>query len=258
MSRASRQTLILLGLVALVSLLLAWSAGRRDEAGVAATPLLALAPESVREIERVCAGCAPLRLERRAGRWRIVAPWSLPADPVAVARLLEIAGQPVLRRLDAGAVDPVALGLAPPLATLRLDQHRLAFGTTDAIDNRRYVHVGGDAVLVADRFGSWLLAGPERFASARPLAGVRAPAAPARGGWTAEQIAILRGARALDVGRHAHAPPRDAPVVVDAHGGSHRYWWAADPPDTLLRESPPLAYALASDVAQALRAAGGP
>ncbi len=256
MTRATRQTLIVL-LIA-IALVAVVAYARRAARDMTKDPLLTLAASAPRTIELACAGCAPLRFERQAKRWRIVAPWSLPADPVAVQRLIDIAAMPVLRRFDAGVIDPAAVGLAPSLATLRLDGHVLEFGTTDAIDNRRYVAVDGRVALVEDRFSVWLLSGPDRYASLHPLAGLRDPRAVADSAWNEAQVAILRGVRALDVRAHDLAAPADAAAIGDATGRDWAYWWLPQSTDVLLRADPPLAYTLPADVAQAVRAAATP
>jgi hypothetical protein len=256
MTRATRQTLILLFVAVALVAVVAYDRTRARE--VATDPLLALAANTPRTIELSCAGCTPIRFERQARRWRIVAPWSLPADPAAVARLVDIAAVPALRRFDAGAIDPAAVGLAPSMATLRLDAHVLEFGTTDAIDNRRYVAVDGRVTLVEDRFSTWLLSGPDRYASVRPLAGLRDPVAMAGSAWNDAQVAMLRRVRALDVRPHELAPPADAAKIADAAGRALAYWWHPQSTDLLLRADPPLAYTLPAEAAHALRSAATP
>jgi hypothetical protein len=256
MSRATRQTLILLLVAAALVAVVVYDRIRARD--VATDPLLALEPGRPRIIELACAGCPPIRFEKHGARWRMVAPWTLPADPAAVARLVDIATVPALRRFDEGAVDPAAVGLAPSMATLRLDAHVLEFGTTDAIDNRRYVAVDGRIALVEDRFSTWLLSGPDRYASVRPLAGLRDPVAVAGSAWTDAQVALLRGVRALDVRPHELTPPAGAAKIGDAAGRALVYWWHPQATDLLLRADPPLAYTLPPEAAHALRSAAAP
>lgn len=256
MTRATRQTLILLLVTAALVAVVAYDRIRARE--VATDPLLALDAAALRSIELACAGCTPIRFEKHGARWRIVAPWTLPADPAAVARLVDIASVPVLRRFDDGAIDPAAVGLVPSMVTLRLDAHVLEFGTTDAIDNRRYVSVDGRVALVEDRFSTWLLSGPDRYASVRPLAGLRDPVAVAGSTWTDAQVALLRGVRALDVRPHDLTPRTDAATIGDAAGRAVAYWWHPQTADQLLRADPPLAYTLPPEAAHALRSAATP
>lgn len=133
----------------------------RHERAALPPPLTALDPAAIHHIVLACAGCPAQEFAREAAGWRMLAPVAGPADPVRVEKLLAIARAPVRTRFARGELDPAKLGLVPPAAVLTLDGTRLAFGTTDAIQQDRYVAVDGEIALVPDRFSAVLFVAPE-------------------------------------------------------------------------------------------------
>lgn len=163
MKRRTRSTLWLLATLAALVAAVQWQV--RHERARMSDPLSALDLDAVRRIEVDCRGCEPRRYEKADGAWRMLAPDARAADEQVVARLLAIARAPVRTRYAQGELDPARIGLVPPLATLRLDDVVLAFGTTDAIHGDRYVAVGDGVALVPDRFSVHLFTTPETAAA---------------------------------------------------------------------------------------------
>jgi hypothetical protein len=227
MTRQARHTWILVAVV--VTLGLAAVGETLRDARNAPRPLLAQPPQRIDAIELSCAACAaPRRFQRVQGRWRMVAPWDVAADADAVARLLGIPAIPVRRRFGDVPADPAALGLAPPFATVALGATRIEFGTTEAIDQARYVRVGGDVALVPDRISVTLLAPPERFVDRDPFADLRdGLAAVEEGGasWPGERAAALAALRAEAVESIAPDAPRAGRALVlrDGAGRVHGF-----------------------------------
>ena len=133
-------------------------------------PMLDPSASRVREIERDCSGCVPLRIVRRQGSWEITRPWVAPASDEAIERLFEIARTPA-RTLATGNREPAEIGLEPPWATLRFDERTLEFGSTTGGKPERYVRLDQTLALVPDRFQAILTGPPEGFVDPRPLAG---------------------------------------------------------------------------------------
>ena len=159
MKRRERTLVLLLAVLALLGA--AVHLQLRHERAQAIDPLTTIDTAGVRQLEVECRGCARRRFEKVEGHWRMLEPRAGAADPGAIANLLAIANAPVRYRHAAGEIDPARVGLAPPQATLRLDNTRLAFGGTDAIHGDRYVALGNAVVLVPDRFSVRLFASPE-------------------------------------------------------------------------------------------------
>jgi len=91
-----------------------------------------------------------LTLQRDGDGWRITAPVDWPADAANVERLLSILKVESSVLAELADVDPQALGLQPPKATLRLNDTTLAFGASNNIGGRRYVLIESRIYLVAD------------------------------------------------------------------------------------------------------------
>ena len=170
MKRETWRTWILIGVVAMLGAgALAEQARSRR---LAPKPVVAIDASQVREIERTCgAGCDKVLLLKRQGAWELNRPWVAPADAQKVAQLIAIAATPVRRAAPAG-LEPAALGLDPPYATLRLGTRTLEFGGTVAPQQDRYVRAGDAVSIVQDRFSAILTGPPESFVDPKPLAGL--------------------------------------------------------------------------------------
>lgn len=159
MKRRNRNLVLLLAMLALLGV--AVHLQLRHERAQAIDPLTRIDTAGVRRLEVECHGCVPRRFGKTDGHWRMLEPRAGVADPTAIANLLAIANAPVRFRHLAGEIDPARVGLAPPQATLRLDDTLIRFGTTDAIHGDRYVGVGNAVALMPDRFSIRLFAAPE-------------------------------------------------------------------------------------------------
>ncbi|MGN6518166.1 MAG: hypothetical protein ACTHK2_01940 [Dokdonella sp.] len=153
MRRRARTLVFLIGAVALLGV--AVLAELRHERALALDPLTTLDLAAVKRIEVDCMGCVARHYEKVDAHWRQRDP-DAPADEAMVERLLAIAHAPVRVRHAAGDLEAAKVGLAPPFATLRLDDTELRFGGTDAIRGDRFVAVGDAIALVPDRFSAWL------------------------------------------------------------------------------------------------------
>ncbi len=245
MTRQTRQTWILLAVVAALGLA-AIGETVRDRRNTP-RPLLA-DPVRFDTIALECAQCAPRRFQRVQGRWEMVAPYVVPADPHEIERLLGLATAPVRRRFAIDDVDPVTLGLMPPFAVVQLGSQRIEFGTTDPINHARYVRAGGSVALIADRISVVLLAPPERFVDPGPFAGLRngvVAIEEAAADWPAAQVQALAALRAEAVRAASEPLAGRALLVRDGAGRQHRYLLAREGDRILLRrEQPPLVYLL--------------
>ena len=69
-----------------------------------------------------------------------------------VQRLANLAATPVARWADSNEFEPAKIGLTPPAATLVLDGVTLRYGALSALDELRYVQVGGRVALVQRQY----------------------------------------------------------------------------------------------------------
>ena len=150
MSRATRNLLVL-ALVAVVLVAAVLWAGRRDY--LRDPPALtAIDPEQVTHIALDIPPIARQAFEKRDSGWWRVHPSAARADDARVERLAQLAVTPVSRWLSPADVTPSSLGLEHPSATLTLDGVRIEYGGLTALDELRYVRVGGKIALVPRQY----------------------------------------------------------------------------------------------------------
>lgn len=150
MSRATRNLLIL-ALLAMVLVAAVLWVGRRDYLRDPPT-LTAIDPAQVTHIGLDIPPVARQSFEKRDGGWWRVHPSDARADDARVERLAQLAATPVTRWLSSADVTPSSVGLEHPSATLTLDGVRLEYGGLTALDELRYVRVGGKIALVPRQY----------------------------------------------------------------------------------------------------------
>jgi hypothetical protein len=137
-----------------------WMEIGREQA-LAPQPLTALDPASVQHVEIRCRDCTTRRFERDAAGWRMLEPYAQPANPDAVARLLNVLRASVRTRANIADYAPAKLGLAPAQFTLKYDDVTIEIGNEDPIEHDRYVKLGDELLRVPDRFSARLLESAE-------------------------------------------------------------------------------------------------
>ncbi len=132
----------------------------------------ALAPEQTRSITVERLTRDPLRFSRRDGRWFILVDnRELPAADFQLRALLRLLEATATRHYPAGSLDLGSLGLQPPQAHVAMDDIDFRFGTTDALENQRYVQVGDTVYLIDDQYQHLLNADWPNFVSRQILEG---------------------------------------------------------------------------------------
>jgi len=95
----------------------------------------------------------PLTLTRKGDDWYVFSgEQELPAAGFQVNALLRLLTTTAAQHYAVDALDPSALGLEPPQATVRIDDIDFHFGMTEALENRRYVQRGDTIYLVDDQY----------------------------------------------------------------------------------------------------------
>jgi hypothetical protein len=131
-----------------------------------------LAPESAGSITVERLNRDPLTFSKRDGRWFLLADKrELPAADFQVRALLRLLEATATRQYPAGSLDLASLGLEPPQARVTMDDIDFRFGTTDALENRRYVQVADTVYLVDDQYQHLLNADWPNFVSRQMLEG---------------------------------------------------------------------------------------
>ena len=150
MTRANRNLVVLAIVAAVLVAAVLWVGRReylRDPPAVTS-----LDPDAVTRIELDIPPVAPQVFEKRHGGWWRIKPSAARADDARVQRLANLAATPVSRWMTASTVDPAKVGLDHPSATLIVNGVRLEYGGLTAIDELRYVKVGGKVALVPRQY----------------------------------------------------------------------------------------------------------
>lgn len=124
--------------------------GYREQSGSEArNPITSLKPAEVMSVT-IQLGDKHIVLRRSADQWLIESPVQWPARSITIERILGIAVSESEASMAATGIDLSALGLQNPKAILSLNDTRIYFGTTNNIDNRRYLMIGTTIYLLAD------------------------------------------------------------------------------------------------------------
>ena len=166
MDKQKRNTWILVGVVVMLGL--AAVAEQVRERKLAPKPLLGASLQGVNTIALECTGCPTRRFERVQGAWRMTEPYDAPADPAAIARILELPEAPVAIRHPVEHFELDKIGLAPPPLVAVLGPYRFEFGGLDALNSLRYVRIGSTVALLADKYSGTLMATPEALLDRLP------------------------------------------------------------------------------------------
>ncbi|MGD8312486.1 MAG: DUF4340 domain-containing protein [Gammaproteobacteria bacterium] len=141
-----------------------------------------LDPETVTTIRVERLMRPPLNFVRREGRWYLLSgDQELPASEFQIQSLLRLPGAASSISYPLDTLDPAAVGLEPPRATITIDAVEFRIGTTEPLENRRYTLVARTVYLIEDRYQHLINAGWANFVSRRllpagsPVTGLQLP-----------------------------------------------------------------------------------
>lgn len=112
-------------------------------------------------------GAAAIKLEKRDGAWRIVAPLNAQAEATQVDRLIDIVNANAKQKL--ANPDLVQLGLSPPQVSVILNDQAFAFGRVNDITYEQYVATADGVYLVPPLYGYDLPTDANKMLSRRLL-----------------------------------------------------------------------------------------
>lgn len=126
----------------------AWMAKQhKDKPKLTLTPLAA---EGVNKIVMEWPGSPTITLEKQGGDWQLTTPVKARVDRFEAVGATSLASTEVQSTLDAEGVDLKELGFEPPSHVITLNEVRIEFGGTDALQSLRYVRVDGVIKLIDD------------------------------------------------------------------------------------------------------------
>lgn len=132
-------------------------------------PLTALDPGAVTRVRIETPEGEPVEMVKQDADWRLRAPLQLPANRFRVETLTRVAEAASHARYRVAGDELARFGLAPPHATLYLEDTAFAFGDTEPLSERRYVRVRGEIHLVEDGYLVQLTSPPASFVHPGPL-----------------------------------------------------------------------------------------
>jgi hypothetical protein len=138
----------------------------------AAKPKVALTnfkPAAVKTIRIAQPDQSTVKLARRHGDWRMIAPVKAPADSARITTLLGDLDEASAAQYPAAKKKLSKYDLKPPKLTLWINGKALLFGATDPLHNRRYIKVGDTIHLVNDSLYYRLTGDPMQFAGKQLL-----------------------------------------------------------------------------------------
>jgi hypothetical protein len=133
---------------------LGWWAYFKPAAETAALRLSALQAAAASSIRIERGGQPVVALQKKNATWWIVEPFSAPAEPLQVERLLAVAQAEASARLAAD--DLARFDLDRPLATLVIDGQSFGFGGVSTTTREQYVLTQGAVYTVELRYGAAL------------------------------------------------------------------------------------------------------
>lgn len=148
----SRQVLNTLLAIALAGLAVFIYFETRQPAEDASQRLTALAIADISRITITNARKDIIHLEMTDGRWHLTAPVKAIANAERIERLIAIATARSDVHYDVSQVDLAQLHLLMPEITIRLNDTLLEIGTTESLDQRRYIKVGNSIRLIVDSY----------------------------------------------------------------------------------------------------------
>ena len=201
-----------------------WTSGNKDD-DKSSGPLTSLAPAAVDKISIEHPGAPAIKLEKRDGEWKLVAPVQADTDSFEVSALVGLADTKRQSELTDNALDYKSLGLDPPAFRITLNDQTLDFGGDEPIRYRRYVRVNGDKVALIDNPASAALDKDYSDLMSKSIVPLGAQITKlALPGLTIEKNAAGEWASP----EHPQAKPIDLQTVVDAWNGAKAMWNGAE------------------------------
>ena len=96
-------------------------------------------------------------------KWSMDFPFKITANAQRIESILEILKVPVYAKFDVDSIDPVQFDLKNPRILLKLNERQLLFGTTNPIDQKRYILFGKNIYIIEDALYPQLMTNPIFF-----------------------------------------------------------------------------------------------
>ncbi|MEW6332247.1 MAG: DUF4340 domain-containing protein, partial [Pseudomonadota bacterium] len=111
-------------------------------------PLTVLAADSISQVRIERPDHPAIALEKTGAEWKLTAPVPARANPFNVESLLRILAAPAETRFPAAGQDLAKFGLDRPRSRVRYGDAEIAFGSLHPLNNRIYVLLGSEIMLI--------------------------------------------------------------------------------------------------------------
>lgn len=160
----NKRLLINLGLLSLIIVLVLISVGLDNEAPEEKTVVSSIDITYIDNINVTRQDKPALQFSKQQDKWFMNEPLKIRVNVARINAMLKLATSESHSEFNVSEVDLAALGLAQPEITLSLNDHLFQFGTTDGIDQRRYVLYQDKIYMVNDFLYAQLDSKPGFFA----------------------------------------------------------------------------------------------
>ena len=168
LNKSLRINLLLLLLILGLFLLLQLPAPEQKQTA-SSPPLSNIAVDTIQSIRLERGPNDDIVLQKQDGQWWMRSPLNWPANPARIQSLLALLQAPVYGHFSNQQQNLASLGLQPPQASIKLDHTTLHFGSTEALNNRRYLQLGDDIYMVDEASFYQVIAIVARYLSPRLL-----------------------------------------------------------------------------------------
>lgn len=115
------------------------------------TPLTDIQSESINRISIQHEDKPSIRIEKTNSDWQMIKPYQAPAHPNRIESILGLLSIETSNQLDIADVDLAQLELETPGVTLQLNDHVFAFGSTNPLDQSRYILFNNKIYTITDQ-----------------------------------------------------------------------------------------------------------
>jgi hypothetical protein len=152
--------LFLLIIVITLVLIVIFKPGKDEEI----RQITSLEKDLVTEIKIERTGKQPIHFELKDNEWYMLEPYQLEANKIKVESLLDLLDYKYHTRYDMVELDAKKFGLDKPRATLTFNKlDKFEFGTTETLNNYRYIRYQDMLYLTNDYFYHRILGNPTTF-----------------------------------------------------------------------------------------------
>ncbi len=163
-----KHTHINLALLAVIGVLLLFANfSTNDHRTLEPLLLSTINPDSITTIKVIRSDKPTLEFYKNEDGWFMRAPLQIRINKARINAMLRLLNTEFYNQLDPGSAQLTQLGLDKPAIIMQMNEHVFQFGSTDAIDQRRFVLFNNSIYMINDFLYAQLASKPGFFADTR-------------------------------------------------------------------------------------------